>query len=181
MNCDYTQILREELVPATGCTEPIAIAYASATARRELGEVPEKMKVICSGNIIKNVKGVTVPNSGGQKGIETAAVLGAFGGNAEKVLEVLADTDDAAREKTRELVKAGFCEVELAEGVPNLYIRAELTGKTHRVGVTIENQHTCITGIEKDGQTLFQRESPPITDRKNRFCIHKSKKGHGLS
>ena len=73
----YTAILTEELVPAMGCTEPIAIAYASAKACSVLGETPSHLHVSCSGNIIKNVKGVIVPHSGGQKGIETAAILGA--------------------------------------------------------------------------------------------------------
>ena len=73
---NYLEILREELVPAMGCTEPIAIAYAAAKARAVLGTMPEKIHVSCSGNIIKNVKGVIVPNSGNQKGIEAAAVLG---------------------------------------------------------------------------------------------------------
>lgn len=152
---NYTTILKEELVAAMGCTEPIAIAYAAAKAYQELGEIPDHIKISCSGNIIKNVKGVTVPNSGGQKGIETAAVLGVVGGNADKMLEVIADADDAAREKTRELVQAGICEVDLAENVPNLYIRAELRSKDHTAAVTIEDHHTDITEIEKDGHTLY--------------------------
>ena len=78
----YLGILSEELVPALGCTEPIAIAFASAKAREVLGEFPEHMDIFCSGNIIKNVKSVTVPNSGGMRGIEAAAVLGAVGGQA---------------------------------------------------------------------------------------------------
>ena len=78
----YVQILKEELVPALGCTEPIALAYAAAKAREVLGCFPEQMDVFCSGNIIKNVKSVTVPNSGGLHGIEAAAVLGAVGGDA---------------------------------------------------------------------------------------------------
>ncbi|HAE80029.1 MAG TPA: hypothetical protein DCG70_00475, partial [Lachnoclostridium sp.] len=86
LNRNYTEILRAELVPAMGCTEPIAIAYAAAKAAQVLGKKPEHLKITCSGNIIKNVKGVTVPNSGGQKGIETAAVLGAIGGDADKEL-----------------------------------------------------------------------------------------------
>ena len=72
----YVMILKDELVPALGCTEPIAIAYAAAKAREVLGEMPERMEMCCSGNIIKNVKGVTVPNSGGLKGIDVAAGLG---------------------------------------------------------------------------------------------------------
>ena len=152
---NYTTILKEELVAAMGCTEPIAIAYAAAKAYRELGEMPEHIRIACSGNIIKNVKGVTVPNSGGQKGIETAAVLGMVGGNADKILEVIADATEEDRKKTRELVAAGICDVALAENVPNLYIKAEMWNKEHRSSVTIEEHHTDITQIEKDGQTVY--------------------------
>jgi len=155
---NYTTILKEELMAAMGCTEPIAIAYAAAKARRELGEMPDHIRITCSGNMIKNVKGVTVPNSGGQKGIETAAVLGVVGGDADRMLEVIANADDAAREKTRELVKDGICEVTLAENVPNLYIKAEMWTKDHEAAVTIEEHHTHISEIEKDGQTVFVAE-----------------------
>ena len=86
---EYLAILREEIVPALGCTEPIAIAYASAKARSVLGCLPEHITVKCSGNIIKNVKAVIVPTTGDMKGIETSAVLGAVGGNPDKKLEVL--------------------------------------------------------------------------------------------
>ena len=80
---NYVQILRNELVPAMGCTEPIAIAYAAAKTRDVLGRKPEHISVKCSGNIIKNVKSVVVPNSGGLRGIRVAAVLGIIGGHAE--------------------------------------------------------------------------------------------------
>jgi len=80
---NYTAILREELVPAMGCTEPIAIAYAAASARKLLSEEVKHIDLCCSGNIVKNVKAVTVPNSGGQKGMQAAAILGALGGDAE--------------------------------------------------------------------------------------------------
>ena len=152
---NYTEILKDELVPAMGCTEPIAIAYAAAKAAQVLGAAPERISVACSGNIIKNVKGVIVPNSGGQKGIETAAVLGAVGGDADRVLEVIADADDAARERTRKMVAEGCCTVSLAENVPNLYIRTEVSGGGHTAAVVIEEHHTSITRIEKDGEVLF--------------------------
>ena len=97
----FLQILREELIPAMGCTEPIAIAYAAAEARRLLGEMPTRITVNCSGNMIKNVKGVTVPNSGGQKGIEVAAILGMVGGDPDKKLEVIAGVTDEDREECR--------------------------------------------------------------------------------
>ena len=92
---DYLHILKKELVPALGCTEPIALAYAAAKCRETLGVFPEKVESLCSGNIIKNVKGVTVPNSGGLKGIEAAVVLGVTGGDAEKALEVLRALESA--------------------------------------------------------------------------------------
>ena len=172
---NYTAILREQLVPAMGCTEPIAIAYAAAKAASLLGTEPERLRISCSGNIIKNVKGVTVPNSGGQKGIETAAVLGAVGGDADRELEVIAGVEDAAREKTREMVKAGCCDVSLAEDVPNLYIRAELLGGGHRAAVVIEDNHTNITRMEKDGETIFdgnsgkQKEAPESGEKMHEY------------
>ena len=85
----YSRILKKELVSAMGCTEPIAIAYAAAKCREILGCLPDSCHVRCSGNIVKNVMGVTVPNSGGLKGIDVAAVLGILGGNASRDLEVL--------------------------------------------------------------------------------------------
>ena len=102
---EYIAILKEELVPALGCTEPIAIAYAAAKAREILGKLPEEIVVSCSGNIIKNVKAVIVPTTGDLKGIETSAILGAVGGNAEKKLEVLVDVTDEDLKITRELLK----------------------------------------------------------------------------
>ena len=84
---NYLNILRQELVPALGCTEPIAIAYTAAKARQILGEFPDSVEMELSGNIIKNVKGVTVPNSGGMKGVEAAAVLGITGGDPSQALE----------------------------------------------------------------------------------------------
>ena len=121
--CDhYTAILNTELITALGCTEPIAIAYAGATVRKVLGTMPDRCVTACSGNIIKNVKGVTVPNSGGMKGIDTAAVLGIVGGNPEKVLAVLEDVTAEQIEQTKRLTASGFCRCELVEGVENLYI-----------------------------------------------------------
>lgn len=97
----YAAILREELIPAMGCTEPIAIAYAASVAGKVLGEEARRMELSCSGNIIKNVKAVVVPNAGGQKGIAVAGILGLIGGNPEKQLEVIADVTRTARAKRR--------------------------------------------------------------------------------
>ncbi|MDY6428523.1 MAG: hypothetical protein SPK66_03365, partial [Synergistales bacterium] len=149
---NYTAILREELMPAMGCTEPIAIAYASARARAVLGKMPEKIHVSCSGNIIKNVKGVIVPNSGNQKGIEVAAILGAVGGNESKELEVIAGATDEARAMTKKLAAEKICSVSLAENVPNLFIEVEAEADGHKSVVRIENHHTDITLITLDGK-----------------------------
>lgn len=188
----YIEILKEELVPALGCTEPIAIAYAAAKAAEVLKEsngekvqiaehkteekagtadrngaksasqtAPDNcnghLDVYCSGNIIKNVKSVTVPNSGGMRGIEAAALLGLVGGDASRKLEVLEGITEEQREETRRLLEKKFCTCYLQEGVANLYIRAELTLEGHSACVTIEDKHTNIIKIEKDGVVLFEK------------------------
>lgn len=160
----YVRILKKELVPALGCTEPIAIAYAAAKAREVLGIFPEHMSMRCSGNIIKNVQGVTVPNSNGMRGIEAAATLGAVGGDASRELEVLESVTEADVAQTKKLVEAGFCECALQENVENLYIvaRAESTG--HYSEVTIINRHTLITRIEKDGEILYRHDIEETND-----------------
>ena len=90
----YLDILREELVPAMGCTEPIAVAYAAALARQTLGKIPEQVELVVSGNIIKNVKSVIVPHTGGRKGLRTAVAAGVCFGAAERELEVLSDASE---------------------------------------------------------------------------------------
>lgn len=152
---NYLNILKHELVPALGCTEPIAIAYAAAKARQVLGCFPDTIEMYCSGNIIKNVKGVTVPNSDGQKGIDVAAVLGVVGGNADKELEVLENVTSEDIQKTRELVEKHICSCSLVDGVANLYITAKVSKDQHYAEVTIINHHTNITKIVKDGEVLL--------------------------
>ena len=153
---NYLNLLKVELVPALGCTEPIALAYGAAKARKVLGDMPEKIDVWCSGNIIKNVKGVKVPNSGGMKGVEAAVILGAVGGNGEKSLEVLESINDEHREKTRELLNSQFCNCFLREGVSNLFIEIHANKGSDKVIVVIENAHTNITLIEKNGEKLYE-------------------------
>ena len=141
----YCEILNRELVCALGCTEPIAVAYAAALASKTLGGEPEHMDVACSGNIIKNVKSVTVPNSGGMRGIEAAAVLGAVGGDAKNALEVLESVDDSA------LLDPSYCSVSLVEGVPNLYIKVSAAYGSHVAVVEIIDHHTNVTCHTLDG------------------------------
>ena len=154
----YVALLKQELVPALGCTEPIAIAYASAKARQVLGCMPEKVQLSCSGSLIKNVKGVTVPNSGGLKGIEVAAMLGIVGGDEDRELEVLQSITPKHIELARELVGQGICHYNLAENPENLYILVEVAGSGHTAQVEIKSAHTNITRIVRDGQILFLKE-----------------------
>lgn len=162
---NYVRILESELVPALGCTEPIALAYASAKARETLGHFPDHLQVLCSGNIIKNVKGVKVPNSNGMKGVEAAAVLGVTGGDAGQALEVLETVSDEHIEKTRHLISKGFCECILKEGVANLYIEARATGNGEEAVVVIEDEHTNITRIERNGEILFLQEKKETKEK----------------
>ena len=153
---ELVDLLYSELVPALGCTEPIAIAYAAAKARQVLGAMPEHINITCSGNIIKNVKGVLVPNSGGMKGVGAAAVLGTVGGNADLALEVLSEVTEDEIEKTKQLLAEGFFTCKLQEGVENLYIVASVKGEGHTASVTIVNRHTTIAEMTKDGQIIYQ-------------------------
>ena len=154
---EYLAILREEIVPALGCTEPIAIAYASAKARSVLGCLPEHITVKCSGNIIKNVKAVIVPTTGDMKGIETSAVLGAVGGNPDKKLEVLVGVTEEDLALTRELLKKKICSVELIEGVSSLQIIVEMTAGDESSLVEIAFSHTNIVRIEHNGEQIFKK------------------------
>lgn len=152
--CD---LLNSELICALGCTEPIAVAYAAALARLVLGCEPETLEVGCSGNIIKNVKSVTVPNSDGMRGVEAAAVLGAVGGNAAAALEVLETVTDADRAHARELLaKPDYCDVELVEGVPNLYIEVHARALGHVAEVAISEHHTNVVRCMRDGVPATQ-------------------------
>ena len=153
---EIIDLLYSELVPALGCTEPIAIAYAAAKARQVLGTMPEHIDICCSGNIIKNVKGVLVPNSDGMKGVGAAAVLGVVGGNADLSLEVLSCVTEEHIEASKNLLDEGFFSCQLQEGVANLYIVATVTAGEHTASVTIVNRHTMIAEIKKDGEVIYQ-------------------------
>lgn len=154
----YVAILREELIPALGCTEPIALAYCAAMARKVLGAEASRMEVYCSGNIIKNVKSVTVPNSNGMRGIEAAAILGYAGGDADAKLEVLETVSQEDIDRAKELLEQNFCRCHHVRDVANLYIRVELFGEEHSSAVTIANHHTQVQSIQKDGEVVYQQE-----------------------
>ena len=154
----YLQILREELIPAMGCTEPIAMAYAAAKARAVLGTIPEKIDIVISGNIIKNVKSVVVPNTGGLKGITAAIAAGVAVGNADKQLEVLADVKEDEICKISELI--GSCQMTVMKSTSDklLDIDLHLYKGADSVRLRIADSHTNIILIEKNGEVLLKKD-----------------------
>ena len=155
---NYVQILKEELVVAMGCTEPIAIAYASAKAREVLGEKPEKVIVKCSGNIIKNAKCVTVPNTNGLIGIDASAITGILAGDASKELEAISFVDPKYLDEIANLLKTDYCTVELLETPVRLHIIIEVYCGESSATVEIKQAHTNITKITKNNEILFEQE-----------------------
>ena len=167
----FIAILQEELVPALGCTEPIAIAYAGAHARALLGKIPDRVCIKSSGNIIKNVKSVTVPNSGNMKGIPAAAAIGIIGGNPDKGLEVLADITEADIIRTKEFLEQVPCKVSLLDTVASLHFIVEVFGGADSASVEIIHQHTNIVRTTKNGKEVMSVPFDPasanaaLTDR----------------
>lgn len=153
---NYLKILQEELVPATGCTEPIAIAYGAAKARELLGVLPESVLVEASGNIIKNVKSVVVPNTNSLKGIEAAAAAGIVAGQSDKILEVISEVTPAQRAEIRAYLADHPIVVKPAEGDKVFDILITLHAGNNHVKLRISDYHTHIVYIEKNGEVLFQ-------------------------
>jgi len=154
----YIAILEEELIPAMGCTEPIAIALAAAKAREALGALPERCTVEVSGNIIKNVKAVTVPNTGGLKGIEAAAAAGIAAGRAELELEVLSRVTEEEIRSIGELLKT--CEIRVipADSDRVFLINVTVEAEGHSACCEILDYHTNIVRIQRDGAVIFQEQ-----------------------
>ena len=152
----YLQILREELMPAMGCTEPIAMAYAAAKARQVLGEMPDKIDIVISGNIIKNVKSVVVPNTGGLKGITAAVAAGVTVGDADRQLEVLAGVREEDIHLIREFMDSCPMTVMKSQSPKLLDIDLRLYKGTDCVRLRIADYHTNIVLIEKNGDVLLR-------------------------
>ena len=152
----FVQILREELVPAMGCTEPIAIAYGAAKAREVLGHLPERMLVEASGNIIKNVKSVVVPNTGGLKGISAAAAAGAVAGDPGKILEVISTVTEGQKAEIRDYLDRCEIRVKPAPGDVVFDVILTLWAGEDSVRLRIMDYHTNIVLIEKNGVPLLQ-------------------------
>ncbi len=153
-----TEILRDELVPAMGCTEPIAVAYAAAIASETLGKTPDRCEVYVSGNILKNVKSVIVPNTGGLKGIASAVAAGIVAGGSKDKLELLAKLDDAGRARIRDFLKAVPVSVQKSVSSCVFDIGVKLFFGDENAYVHIALQHTNVVGIEKNGKVLFSKD-----------------------
>lgn len=154
----YISILEEELVPAMGCTEPIAVAYAAALARDALGCTPEHIEVLASANIIKNVKSVIVPNTGSLRGLPAAAAAGIVAGDAGRKLEVLSGVTAEQIEQIKSFTQTMDCTVGQSHNEHIFYIEIILTAKEHGSRSVIAGSHTGVTLIERDGEVLYKAE-----------------------
>lgn len=166
----HLQVLKAELLPALGCTEPGAVAFTAAKAVSLLGKKPEKMEVRSSGNIVKNVKGVIVPNSGGLRGIAPAAILGALMAKPELELEILNAVTDTEIEETKKYLETDYCKSTLKEGEGNLYVEVSVWAGGESARAAIKNTHTNIELLEKNGKTLGESN---VSDNKDNIAEFK--------
>ena len=157
--------LKVELMPAFGCTEPIAIALAAARATQLLGKTPQRVSVACSGNIIKNVKGVVVPSTGNLVGIPAAAAVGITGGDPDLGLEVLKNVSEADILAARKMIDANVICVQKLDTEEKLHLIVEMRCDDDHVLVEIMHTHTNIVREEKNGKILFS--ALPVRDEEN--------------
>ena len=154
----YVAILEEELIPAMGCTEPIAVAYCAAWAKKALGCTPETVAVHASANIIKNVKSVVVPNTGGQRGIAAAAAAGIVSGRTEAELQVLAELDAAQIGEISALLDSVPFTVDRSDNDYIFDIQVELTGGGHTAFAQISGFHTNLIELRRDDEVLLHQD-----------------------
>ena len=166
---NYIRILREELRPAMGCTEPIAIAYAAAKARDVLGAMPDRLLAEVSGNIVKNVKSVVIPHTGGLRGIPAAVAAGCAAGDAGAELSVLSQVTSAQAEEIADYLEKTPIEVRCAEDAHIFDIRITAFRGDDSAYVRIADYHTNLVCIRRNGETLLEREcvtrEEGLTDR----------------
>ena len=155
---DYINVLKEELIPAMGCTEPIAIAYAGAIAREHLGCLPERVEIEVSGNIIKNVKSVIVPNKGGLRGIEVAAAAGIVAGDAAKELKVISEVSTEAVAVIHKFLESTPITVNFSDSKKIFDIMITVYGNGHSAYVRICEFHTNIVEIREDDKYVLQKD-----------------------
>ena len=154
---DYIRVLKKELVPAMGCTEPIAIAYAAALARKIFDEPIERVDIYASGNIIKNVKSVVVPNTKGRKGMPIAAAIGIVAGDPDQNLEVISKVSSAQQKELDDFLKDTIMEVHAMECVHALEIEIIVSHGEHDCKVKVAQEHNNVVLIEKNKQILFEK------------------------
>ncbi len=150
--------LKEELLPAMGCTEPIAVAYAAALARKTLGLTPEKVKIAVSGNILKNVKGVVVPGTGGLKGVTSAAAAGIVAGREDKILEVISSVTEKDLPAIYAYIKSTEFSVEQSRSDCIFDISVEVSAAGHSAFVRITGHHTNVVRISRDGEDILKKD-----------------------
>lgn len=167
----YVQILKEELVTAMGCTEPIAISYAAARARAVLGELPEKIVVKASGSMIKNVKSVVVPNTGGLRGIEAAAAAGVVCGNENKKLEVLSEIESEDIERIKGYLGQADIKVEYQETGRTFDLSVCVYKEHSQASVRITDYHTNIVQIEKNWELIRDDLKDEKIEKANRDVL----------
>lgn len=155
---DYINVLKEELIPAMGCTEPIAIAYAGAIAREHLGCLPERVEIEVSGNIIKNVKSVIVPNTGGLRGIEVAAAAGIVAGDAAKELKVISEVSTEAVSAIHKFLETTPITVNFSDSKKIFDIMITVYGNGHSAYVRICEFHTNVVEIREDAKYVLQKD-----------------------
>lgn len=166
----YVGLIRRELVPATGCTEPIAVAYAAAVAARELDALPETVDVCGSVNIIKNVKGVVVPNTGGLHGLEAAAAAGIVAGDPDRKLLVISEVSKEKQEQIAGFLRQAAFTVRESDSGALFDICITLTGGGHTASCRIAEEHANIVSIQCDGKTVFSRS---LEDKKEETATDK--------
>jgi len=160
------QILKEEIVPAEGCTEPIAIAYCASLISDLLdGELPLEVKVFLSGNMIKNVKSVHIPGSGDRVGIAVAVAMGLLLGDSSKKLMVISGADQSRLGEVQGYASSGKISVHLQENCPKLYIRMEARGQKGSALVEISEFHTNVSRMEKDGKNVLESKDEGCAEK----------------
>lgn len=153
----YVAILREELIPAMGCTEPIAVAYAGALARKTLGQLPHEVELVVSGNIIKNVKSVIVPHTGGKKGLKTAVAVGICCGNADQELEVISQVAEEQLADMEQFLETAAITIRESDSTCPFDIQVTVQAHGHHAYVRIIGHHTNVVSIRRDGEVFVER------------------------
>lgn len=170
----YIGILKEELLPAMGCTEPIAVAYAGAVARKTLNKLPTEVELIVSGNIIKNVKSVIVPHTGGRKGLQTAAAIGICCGNADKGLEVLSDVNENQLSELDDFLSSVNIMVSESDSLCPFDIQISVYTDDDSAYVRMIGTHTNIVRVQHGNDVLFDKpfSEEPVQHSEDRELLN---------